>query len=88
MLSIWTRLYFCQLVRVNAQMIAIYWLPNPFLKDDFKLKAFAEDNFIFVEKGKGFCKRVENTVAKGDTAHHEQFLLFPQYFQKTSTADM
>ena len=32
-------------------------------------------------------KMVENTVGKGEIARHEQFLLFPQYFQKTSIAD-
>ena len=33
-------------------------------------------------------KRVENTVGKGEIACYEQFLLFPQCFQKTYTADM
>ena len=33
-------------------------------------------------------KKVENTVGKGEIARHEQFLLFTQCFQKTSTADM
>ena len=32
--------------------------------------------------------RVENIVGKGGIAHYEQFLLFPQCFQKTCTADM
>ena len=27
-------------------------------------------------------KREENTVGKGEIARHEQFLLFPQHFQK------
>ena len=30
---------------------------------------------------------VENTVVKGEIARYEQFLLFPQCFQKTCTAD-
>ena len=30
---------------------------------------------------------VENTVEKGEIARYEQFLLFPQCFQKTNTAD-
>ena len=30
---------------------------------------------------------VENTVGKGEIAHYEQFLFFPQCFQKTCTAD-
>ena len=29
-----------------------------------------------------FCKRVENTVDKGEIARYEQFLLFPQCFLK------
>ena len=32
-------------------------------------------------------KWVENTVGKGEIAHSEQFLLFPQCSQKTFTAD-
>ena len=37
--------------------------------------------------GKNFSERVENTVGKGDIiACYEQFLLFPQCFQKTCTA--
>ena len=34
-----------------------------------------------------FLKWVENTMGKGEIACYEQFLLFPQYFQKTFTAD-
>ena len=34
-----------------------------------------------------FSKRIENTVGKGEIARYEQFLLFPQCFQKTCTAD-
>ena len=30
--------------------------------------------------------KVENIVAKGETAHYEQFLLWPQCFQKSSAA--
>ena len=30
---------------------------------------------------------VDNTVGKGEIAYYEQFLLFPQCFQKTCTAD-
>ena len=33
-------------------------------------------------------KRVENTVGKGEIARYEQFLLFPQCFQKACTVDM
>ena len=33
-----------------------------------------------------YPKGVENTVGTGEIARYEQFLLFPQCFQKTSTA--
>ena len=31
-------------------------------------------------------KKAENIVAKGEIAHHEQFHLWPQLFQKSSAA--
>ena len=55
--------------------------------DSSKLKAFTDDNSKFVENGRKFSKSVENAVGKGEIAHYEQFLLFPQCFQKTFTAD-
>ena len=36
---------------------------------------------------KKFSKRVENIVGKEEIARNEQFLLFPQCFQKSGTAD-
>ena len=50
--------------------------------DSSKLKDFADDNFEFDENGRKLSKKVENTVGKGEIARHEQFLLFPQCFQK------
>ena len=47
-----------------------------------------DNNFKFDENGRKISKRVENTVGKGDIADYEQFLLFPQCFQKTCAADM
>ena len=35
-----------------------------------------------------FFKPIENTVGKGEIAYYEQFLLFPQCFQKTNTAGL
>ena len=35
-----------------------------------------------MENGRKLCKWVENTVGKGEIARYEQFLLFPQCFQK------
>ena len=46
------------------------------------MKEFADDNFRFDENGRELSKRVENTVGKGGIARYEQFLLFPQCFQK------
>ena len=51
------------------------------------MKEFAEDNFEFNENGIKFCKKMENIVEKVEIARYEQFLLFPQCFQKTCTAD-
>ena len=50
--------------------------------DSSKLKEFADDNFKFDKNGRKFFKPVENTVGKGEIARYEQFLLFPQCFQK------
>ena len=50
--------------------------------DSSKLEEFADDNFKFDENGRKLPKCVENTVGKGEIAHYEQFLLFPQCFQK------
>ena len=51
------------------------------------LKEFADNDFKFDEYGRKSSERIENTVGKGEIAHYEQFLLFPQCFQKTCTAD-
>ena len=55
--------------------------------DSSKLKDFADDNFKFDENSRKLSKPVENTLGKGEIARYEQFLLFPQCFQKTYTAD-
>ena len=64
---------------------------SPFPKrqvlDSSKLKELVDDYFKFHENGIKFSKQVENTVGKGEIARYEQFLLFPQCFQKTCTAD-
>ena len=46
------------------------------------MKQSADDNFKFDENSRKFSKRVENTLSKGEIARNEQFLLFPQCFQK------
>ena len=73
------------IVRHCFQETSFSGLFNPFPNDKFyssKLKEFADDNFKFDENGKKLAKRVENTVGKGEIARYEQFLLFPQCFQK------
>ena len=55
--------------------------------DSSKLKEFADNNFKFEENDRKFSTWVENAVGKGEIARHEQFLFFPQCFQKTCTAD-
>ena len=50
--------------------------------DSSKLKAFADNNFRFDENGRKLSKQVENTAGKGEIARYEQFLLYPQCFQK------
>ena len=55
--------------------------------DSSKLKEFASDIFKFNENGRKLSRHVEDTVAKGEIARYEQFLLFPQGFRKTCNAD-
>ena len=61
--------------------------PNDKILDLSKLKEFADDNFQFDENDVKFSKNIVNTVGKGEIARYEQFLLFPQCFPKTCTAD-
>ena len=46
-----------------------------------------DDNFEFDEMRSKLSKQIENTEGKGEIARYEEFLLFPQCFQKTHTAD-
>ena len=57
-------------------------LPDDKILDWSKLKQSADNNFEFDVNSRKFSKLVENTVGKGELARHEQFLLFPQCFQK------
>ena len=55
--------------------------------DFSKLKEFADDNFKVHENERQLSRQVENTVGKGEKiARYEQFLLFPQCFQKACFA--
>ena len=58
---------------------------NPFPNDKFYTPPnwkFADDKLILNENGRKLSKRIENTAGKGEIARYEQFLLFPQCFQK------
>ena len=48
----------------------------------FQTERVCRRQFQFDENGRKLSKQVENTVGKGEIACYEQFLLFPQYFQK------
>ena len=64
---------------------------NPFrnnkILDSSKLKESAHENFKSDGNGTKFSEWLENTVGKKEIARYEQFLLFPQCFQKTCTTD-
>ena len=53
----------------------------------FQTERIYRQLFKVDENGRKLSKRVENTVGKGEIARYKQFLLYPQYFQKTCTAD-
>ena len=65
-----------------------YPFPKRQILDCSKLKEFSGNNFKFDENGSKFSKREENPMEDGEIAGYEHFLLFPQCFQKTRTADM
>ena len=67
-------------------MVILHFIKQQIL-DSSEPREYANDSFKFNEKWRKFSKRIENTVGKGEIACYEQFLLFPQYFLKTSTAD-
>ena len=50
-------------------------------------REFADDNFKLDANGRKLSKPEENTVRKGEIAHYQQFLLFPQYFRRTCNTD-
>ena len=62
--------------------IVITLLPDDKILDWSKLKQSADDNSVFDVNSIKFSKLVENTVGEGEIARCEQFLLFPQCFQK------
>ena len=82
--------FFHSVFNPYGEIYAIFIQPFPKRQvlDSSKLKQFADDNFEFDKNGSKFSKQVENTLGKGEIVCYEQFLLFPQCFQRTCTADM
>ena len=50
-----------------------------------KLKAFADDKLNAAKMMIALLNIVENTVGKGKNAGYQNFLLFPQFYQKPSS---
>ena len=53
----------------------------------FRFQKSLQTTILSDKNGRKFSKWVKTTVGKGEIARYEQFLLFPQCFQKTCTAD-
>ena len=56
-------------------------LPEDKILDWSKFKQSADNNFEYDINSRKFSKLVENTVAKGEIARYEQFLLYPKCLQ-------
>ena len=69
-----------------VKRVFLLTFPKRQILDTSKQIEFADDNLKLNEHGRKFSKRVENIVGKGEIARNELFLLFPQCFQKASTA--
>ena len=67
---------------VTNGRIKVNPFPNHKFLDSSKLKEFADDNFRFDENDRKFSKKKKKPVGKGEIARCEQFLLFPQCFQR------
>ena len=72
---------------IFMKMTSIPFIPSSthYQVTNFRLlqtEEFADDNFKFHENERKQSKQVENAVGKGEIARYEQFLLFPQCFQK------
>ena len=61
--------------------------PKRQILESSKLKDLADHNFNFDESDRKFSKWEENAVVKGEIARYDQFLLFPQCFEKTYNTD-
>ena len=75
----------CAAIHVFIEFLKHF--PNKKILDPSKLKKFEDNNFKLDENGRKFFKMIENAARKREIARNEQFLPFPQCFQKTCTAN-
>ena len=59
--------------------------PNNKILNLSKFKAFPDNNLNLYQTLKFALGRVENIVGKGENAGYQDFLLFPQCFQKAAS---
>ena len=78
----WGSMHLCI---IPSRSLHNYLFPEQQILDSSKLKEFPEEISNLMKKAEKFSKWVENTVGKGEIACYEQFLLFPQCFQRTCT---
>ena len=63
-------------------------LPIDNISDLTKLTALADDKFNVVKMINFLLGRIENIEEKGENAVYQHFLLFPQCFQKATSAGL
>ena len=79
MLWIWTSLKFFRVVKSYLSYLTFNQMTDFRL---FQTERVCRWQFQIWRNGRKLSKRVENIVGKGEIAHYEEFLLFPQCFQK------
>ena len=85
MLSNWTCLKFCRLVKSERQVPTFelhLTLPKRQILDSLKFKVFADDNFEFYKSGRKISKWVENAVGKGEIALTGNFSFSHSVFKR------
>ena len=77
----------CQIISSRDNVISLTLSQRTNFKLFKTFQKFTDYNSKFDENSRKYFKQVENTVGNGEIARYEQFLLFSQCFQNTSTAD-
>ena len=62
-----------------------YTKPNDTFLDETKSEAFLDDKSKVAKMKISLFDRVENDVGKEENAGYQHFLLFPQFFPKSSS---